>query len=396
MTNRNETVYYATDVTKLSFQEIWRINYPNLRRILALLVIKIRGEQLPISYGVSDLNFQFFPGHELPPHVSEIQKEAVQELVSEGFSLCFAHTVPTIGPLDGYTIDLIDQRKSTLGMVVYSYSRVGGGCIKEFVVSLVTRLSDGRIISTTNGRRRLNAPPGIEPMYFTGASVKQVISMHAARLTKISRLESQVFSDDTTLQDLILEISARNIAYHRQRGVFVSLSESDVDRLRQVKSVLSDGANEDIKRAITENKHEGNWIDVLFVAATAMLYLFAHWGSSAVSVFTQDTFQLLTRPRIPVPLIVQERVLFTLLGGVCATSFVMLGRRISRIRSVGQCMDFVLRNLLLLFVFLASFAISLSIFSKALTDYLRCAICALLDTGIIPFISSSPGSRRSP
>lgn len=216
-------LYYRTEITKVTVREIWRVLFPNLLGILYVLVRKLLG--LPIrtklAYATSPV---FLDVAQFPADVTASMQSLRQQLEAAGFRLCFGHSVPTVGPMEGYCFDFLDRQDFTWGAAIYSRAFAAGHVREERLVVLASQLGDGTIVSTTNARRRLNPPPGVSPTYATGKAVPELMALHAERLSD----RAVMCFDAAELRRLIVEMGDRNVQFHLRRGVFVPVDPAEL------------------------------------------------------------------------------------------------------------------------------------------------------------------------
>lgn len=225
----DETNYYTTVVTRLTWAEIWRILRPNFPAILAVMAKKLLGGAIITPLAISHDAEQFLAWEDTPEAVRDAVQLDCDTLRNEGFVPCFAHTTPALGDWEGYGMHLLHPQGHTWATLVWARYMATG--LQTTVV--VSRLRENRLLSTTNARRQLTPPPYVEPVYLPGAPVSAVIARHRERLAQLN-LDTVVKQDAEALRATVVWMGQELVAFHRARGVWRPLTFEEMQQFAQV------------------------------------------------------------------------------------------------------------------------------------------------------------------
>ncbi len=257
--------YYRFDSRNVSFAEYRRLT-PGPAFLIAALY-KILHMRLPVQMALP------YPGEILVCEPSELPEGVYGRLVPfiapcerEGLRSKFFYQEPVIAP-DSRTLGvaLLSDDRLTYGFLAESETNTVAGVQRRIDLSLITPLSNGRMIVTGRSKKTLDSPPEMEKEVLPDAPVETVIARHRDRLR--SPRGSQPVAIEGRLEDFILKLERLGFDYFIRRRVYVPMSEAEVEKLKAVKP-LTKG-----KAALVSS--------LIWIAAIATVFL----GPRACSLF---------------------------------------------------------------------------------------------------------------
>jgi hypothetical protein len=220
-------VYYRTDLTRATLREIWRSASPSYAAGVAAIFRKLLRRPWPATFALAAGHPRIVELADLPERASNILSDAVRACRQAGFAPRFGLLVPSVGDQENATIVL--STKDTKQLATIAYCRVG--TVQGIVVTILSLLRDGRVLSTTNARQGLNEPPEYLPTYHIGAAVPVLVKRHAARIEESKDIRP-VALDDLARRQLMLDLQERKLAFLSQRGLLVPMTQAEVERLQ--------------------------------------------------------------------------------------------------------------------------------------------------------------------
>jgi hypothetical protein len=221
-----ESDFYKIDGTKLSFAEIRRMA-PGYFALLIASAAKILRRPLRARFGCAYERVRIIELADAPPHLAEELAAALAQCESQGFVRRFAVSAPCVGDQQGASVVLANRDRTVLASAAYARA----GTLKEVIIGLISKLADGRIVSTTGAGQRLEPPPGFLASYRAGATVAELVAWHTQLLAHLKAVRALVL-DDVAQRQLLLDNSQRIFDFHRARGVLVPMTSAEVERLR--------------------------------------------------------------------------------------------------------------------------------------------------------------------
>lgn len=223
----SRSAYYRLDTTRLTFAELWRHSSPSYLGFVIAAVAKIVRRSLPARIGFAPELNRLIDVGDVPQHAMRKLEGLIARCEQQGFVRRFALLPNVVGDAEGWNVVLSNRDRTVLAGIVYAKSRG----LTEIVATFISKLSDGGIVTTTNGKHRLNVPPGFLTAHHVGATVEELVKIHTARVNELPRVRPLVV-DDVAQRQLFLDTAQRSLDYFRQRGVWVPLCEEELERLR--------------------------------------------------------------------------------------------------------------------------------------------------------------------
>lgn len=225
------TEYVHADLTRLTWAEVWRMS-SSMRRFTAVAIVRLTGTRIPPTSGHATDGPRFIDREMAPVEGTQKLDPAVDRALTLGFRPCAWTVVDTIGPVNGLGAHLLHGGGTMYAAVVWSRAGIGTGRREQVVFGVVSRLSDGRFLSTTDAKQQLNSPAEFEVVRLPGQSVEAVVRKHQERLAAIPA-ECLVRFDDALVRETVREAASRMQGYNIERGALKSLTAEDVARILQ-------------------------------------------------------------------------------------------------------------------------------------------------------------------
>lgn len=213
--------YYTSKLSALRYAELWRTVDRWDHFVFAAIAKTLR---LPL---VSSFTFKaieplrLLDERELPDAAREKLLRVVQTCSELHLEFAFYCTGEFHGPTEAYAVHFLNQTGTTGLGTNWVRVRVRH-VVKETLTSFaVTWLDDGTVLTTSNQRQRLDAPAIFQRMHLPGASVADLLRIHAERLQAIPSSRILPLDRDRLLERM--NANKRIIAsFHIRRGVWNS------------------------------------------------------------------------------------------------------------------------------------------------------------------------------
>lgn len=212
--------FYTSKLTALRYGELWRIANRWHHFAFAAIAKTLRWP-VPSNTAFKALDpVQVLDESELPEKAREKLLPVVASCHEQGLQLAFYYTVERRDPNESYAAVFLNQSGTISVMTNWLRVRVGQIVKEQLSCFIQSWLDDGRVLSTSNQRQMLDAPERFERRHAPGASIANLLRIHAERLQAIS--PGRVLSLD---RDRLLErlnANKRLIAeFHIRRGFWV-------------------------------------------------------------------------------------------------------------------------------------------------------------------------------
>ncbi|HET9226693.1 MAG TPA: hypothetical protein VFR31_08500, partial [Thermoanaerobaculia bacterium] len=194
--------HYKLDSRNISFSEYRRLT-PGLGFVIAAL-LKILRIPLPVRMAVA------YPDEVLVREPSELREGVYGRLVPfiapcerAGLRSKFFYESPMISP-DSRTVGvaLLSDDRLVYGFLAEAETNTLAGVQRQIELSLITPLSNGRMIATGRSKKTLDSPPELEKEVLYDAPVEKVIARHQERLRSLRG--TQAVPIEGRLEDFIL------------------------------------------------------------------------------------------------------------------------------------------------------------------------------------------------
>lgn len=225
--------FYKIDTRKLSLSEYWAMA-PG-PGFLVLLLLKLLRIPLDLKRALP------YPDRFVRADESDLDRDgrrarvrrSMEALEGAGFRRFGLRRNPSIDP-NGSHIGMLYQSvdDTSYAAVIDSVARGGKVTVRQTALGLVSRLSGGRFLVTSNDRKGFQAPPGVLAEVPRARKPAQLIARHAERVHEHGGAE-RLLSED--LEGIVMEFERRLFDYTIERGVLVEMAPEAVDKLRNAK-----------------------------------------------------------------------------------------------------------------------------------------------------------------
>ena len=233
--------YYRFDSRNVTFAEYRRLT-PGFGFLIAAL-LKILRIPLPVRMALP------YPGEIQVREPSELPEGMYSRLVPfiapcerEGLRSKFFYQEPMIAP-DSRTLGvaLLSDDQLIYGFLAEAENNTAVGIQRRIDLSLITPLSNGRMIVTGRSKQSLDSPPDLEKEVLPDAPVDQVIARHRDRLRSLRGTQPVPIMG--RLEDFILKMERLGFDYFVRRRVYVPMTDAEVEKLKAVKPMTKGKAS---------------------------------------------------------------------------------------------------------------------------------------------------------
>jgi hypothetical protein len=223
------TTFYRVDGGKLTFAEYWRMS-PNAFVFLIAAGLKVVGIPLRFGFAVPRPDRLFLVEFgELPKAAQSGMKGLVQAAEAAGLRLAFCHRLAVPEPHRlGAAAFLLDAKNEAAVTVLFSKH----GDTRESHLACVSRFADGLLASTTTIRKTMEPVPGYSVERYPGLDPAALLARHRGHVARLADEGRRLLPfDPDRLTDFVLEAEHRYVDFHSGRGVFVPMTDAELDRI---------------------------------------------------------------------------------------------------------------------------------------------------------------------
>ena len=227
--------YYKFDSRNVTFAEYRRLT-PGLGFPIAALLKILR---IPLSVRMA----LAYPEEILVLEPSQLPEGMYGRLVPfiapcerEGLRSKFFYQTPMIAP-DSRTLGvaLLSDDRLTYGFLAESETNTAAGIQRRIDLSLITMLSNGRMIVTARSKKGLDSPPEMEKEVLTDAPVEKVVARHRDRLGSLRGPQPVPIMG--RLEDFVFKMERLGFDYFIRRRIYVPMAEAEVDKIKAAKPI---------------------------------------------------------------------------------------------------------------------------------------------------------------
>jgi hypothetical protein len=263
--------YYKFDASKLTLAELWRCCNNVFEFLVATVCRLIRVNVAPpFAIARTDRMVRVAAGA-VPPFAQSRMSVLADEAETLGFTSGFYFTIPTVGALEGYSC----PRRGGDGRIAMAidFVRISVNMVVNEKVTFyfLSKLQDGRYLTTSGSKREENAPPNCEREHLRGRPMAEVYQRHCERLAEQTAMPEPV-ADDEQLERLMFEYERGIMDYQIGRAVFVAVTQDEVERLRSLPKVSPSAVPQDTRRQPSRILHWMEW--ACWFALLFGIYLF--------------------------------------------------------------------------------------------------------------------------
>jgi hypothetical protein len=219
--------YFKTDSRRLSYAEYWRIT-SSFGAFLVGAIAKLL--RIPISFGHATPRTDHLvrlESTQLPPGTAEGFGRAIADCENHGLQFRFFYTIPALGPTKGVAAALLSADAQSHASLVH----VRGTRSERTAFTVYSTLRDGTVLGTTNHKKQMEYPLEYQMVRLLDAPLGAIISCHRDRAN--AQADQIVPVTDDGLEGAIVRGNNRFIDFQVERGVFVPMSQAEIERLRR-------------------------------------------------------------------------------------------------------------------------------------------------------------------
>jgi hypothetical protein len=221
------TTYYRVDGARLSYAEYWRMS-PSAIAFFIAAGRKLLGVPIHFNFAIPRPDRLFLVElEELPPPARRAMAPAIRSAEQAGLRLSFCRRLAVPEPHRiGAAALLLDDENQTSQMVVFG----SHGKRRELRLACVSRFPDDTLATTTTMKKSLQPMPGFHIERYPDASPALIYAHHRGHLERLAAegLIPVPFQPEK-LEDFVLLNEVRYVDFHIGRGVFVPMTEDELD-----------------------------------------------------------------------------------------------------------------------------------------------------------------------
>lgn len=226
--------WYRTDTSRLSWGECWRLGAST--PILGPLILfggKLLGKSLPCTMGNPRReSLDPVPEEMVPSRVLAALRAATAPVEPPRGDLrpALHHAGGAIGATEGWA-RVVAGGDGLVVVQAFHVTDWSAGVAREKVaVGCLSRLADGTIAVTAGMKRELDEEEGYVGQYVPGAAADRLLEEHRRMLR--GQRSSPVRLDARAVEALVLDNELRSFDARVRRGLFVPLTEAEMEDLK--------------------------------------------------------------------------------------------------------------------------------------------------------------------
>jgi hypothetical protein len=169
---------------------------------------------------------------QLRPRLRASLRGEVDAFVAQGYTFHFFYTIPFYGNTLGYGAVLSDAGHTSLAQVLFSRTKTGDSVMQRTVRSICSRLRAGEACGVTSDRHTMNQAPWYNVTFMPGASAAALHARHQ-ELIRGNRHVEPLAPDE--IESYVIKLSNDALDFNIGRGVYVQVSESELETIESVK-----------------------------------------------------------------------------------------------------------------------------------------------------------------
>ena len=223
------TTFYRVDGGRMTFAEYWRMS-PEPVSFLIAAGMKLIGLPVRFNFAIPRPDQLFIVDFaELPGSAQQGMKAAIRSAEKAGLRLVFCHRLAVPEPHRlGAAALFLDETNETSLMVMYGQQ----GEAREVHATCASRFADETLCTTTTMKKTMTPVPGSDIERYPGADPRTLYARHRDHLERLAgRGLIPVPIDSDELPDFVLKCELRYVDFHIGRGVFVPMSEAELEKI---------------------------------------------------------------------------------------------------------------------------------------------------------------------
>lgn len=223
------TNFYRVHGDRLTYAEYWRMS-PDPFSFLLAAGLKTVGLPLPFNFSIPRPDKLFLVAlDELPGSARFALKRPVAAAERDGLRLVFCHRLAVVESHRlGAAALLLDEQNGTCLNVMFGQH----GEKRELQLSVVSEFDEDTRAVTTTMKKTMTPVPGSRIARLPKAGVGELLGRHAQLLDECAGDGYKPLRlDPNRLPQTVLRWELKYVDFHINRGVFVPMTDDEVDRL---------------------------------------------------------------------------------------------------------------------------------------------------------------------
>ncbi len=223
------TTFYRVDGARLTYAEYWRMA-PGFLAFALSAGCKLLGTPIRFEFAVPRPDRLFLVEfEEFPEAACRAMEPALESARSAGLRLIFCHRLALPEPSRlGAGAYLLDDTNETGLMIGYGQS----GNSRELHLACVSQFTDETLATTTTTKKSMKPTPWQSVERYPGSNARTIYEKHLAHLARLAGQGSiPVPHDPARFDRFVLECELRYVDYHIDRGIFVPMTEEELEAL---------------------------------------------------------------------------------------------------------------------------------------------------------------------
>jgi len=225
------TTFYRVDGAKLTYAEYWRMS-PNMVAFVIAAGRKLFGFPIRFRFAIPRPDRLFVVElEELPPAARRAMAPAIRWAEQGGLRLIFCHRLAVPEPNRiGAAAILLDENNTSCLMILFG----SHGRRRELRLAFVSQFADDTRATTTTIMKTLEPMPGVIIERYPEATPVSLYARHGEHLERLAAAGSipVPFRPDK-LEQFIQCNEVKYVDFHASRGVFVPMTEDELDALME-------------------------------------------------------------------------------------------------------------------------------------------------------------------
>ncbi len=219
------TTFYRVDGGRVRFSEYWRMA-PDPLSFLIAAGRKLFGVPIYFNFAIPRPDRLFVVEfEELPESARFAMKPSIRSAEDAGLELAFIHrlVVPERSRFGAAAL-LTDRSHTSALMIMYGEQQAR----TELHLSFGSRLADDTLAATTDMKKTMETIPGNSIERYPGANIRTLFRKHREHLERLDA-EGRPAAKIARWEEFVLDCEVRYVDYHISRGVFVPMTEDELD-----------------------------------------------------------------------------------------------------------------------------------------------------------------------
>jgi hypothetical protein len=224
------TAYYRLDGGKLTLAEYWRMSSGVLTFLIAA-GLKLIGRPVRFPFAIPrPERLVLVEFDDLPASARFAIGPPMHMLKESELQLVFCHRLDLLEPHRlGASAVYLDPSGESWAAVLFTQAKDRKRC----ELSCASKFGDGTLAVTTTAKKALRPHPLSHVVRFPRANPETLLQRHHEHLARLAA--NGLFPlnvERSKLQEVILASEQRHVDFHASRGLYVPLTDEEVDRLR--------------------------------------------------------------------------------------------------------------------------------------------------------------------